>query len=157
MARDLSKVKAKFTNSLKSIHSAANYGANATSMTVEQLQRLINILHGSHNSLRESWDDLVALVGGDVAREILSHDISSVPATLSTDLVQVRTDIQAVLDTYESNYGAGISAKSFTYGLEGGLFTGGFSEDNIGNGALNALNGLCATLESSVELLTPVS
>lgn len=157
MARDLTKVKSRFTGSLKSIYSAANYGANATSLTVEQLQRLISILHSSHNSLREAWDDLVAMVGADIAREILSHDVSSVPETLATDLIQVRTDIQAILDVYQSNYGAGISAKTFSYALENGLFTGGFSEDNVGSGALSTLNGLCATLESSVELITPVS
>ena len=157
MARDLSKVKSRFTNALKSIHSSANYGANATSLTVEQLQRLISLLHSSHNDLRSAWDDLVGLLGDVTAREILSHDVSSVPETLGADLLQIRSDIIAILDAYQNNYGAGISAKTFSYTLTGGLFTDGFSEELVTQNVLTALNGLCATLESDVELIAPVS
>ena len=159
MARDLSLVKQKFVAGIKGIYSTANFGATSTtSMTVEELQRIISNLFNYHNQAREAWDDFVALQGATAARDLIAETVDGIGSEdVGATLATVRTNIQAILDAYETQFGTGTNNKTFSYTLTGGLFTGGLVDIDIAGGVLTNVNTLCTTLRTSVEVLTPVN
>lgn len=157
MARDLSRVKTQYINAVKGIYSAATYGANATVMSIDELQNLIQSLLSDYNRGQAAWADLNGLMGGAEARNLLSQTINSPPADIGAALSTVSADLRAILTAYENQFGAGTANREFSYTVNSGQLEGGFSDINVSTPLLTSLNTLCTTLQNSVEAITPVS
>ena len=157
MARDLSKAKLRFINALKGIYSTSVYGANASTMTVNELQNVVQSLFADYNSGQAAWADLVGLMGATEARALLAQTVDNPSADVSAQLAQVSTDLLAVLTAYQNAFGTGTNNRTFSYAVNAGQLTGGFTDIDISGGTLTAVNNLCSTLQTSVEAITPVS
>lgn len=156
MARDLNKVKSKFIEGLRQIYRYSSQGANASSLTVDQLQLIVKGLLLEHNKVRQAWDDFVSLEGAAEAREILSDAINSLPSDVAAQLLTVRNNIVSILDSYGNAFGSGVPNKTFSYTLSDGLFDGGFTEEQLQPSVVSVVNSECLTLRASVEVLAPV-
>lgn len=157
MARDLSRVKARFFEGLRQIYRVSAIAADATEMEVQTLQSYITILTTEHNKARLAWNDFVALEGAETARNILAETVNSPPADITTQLTTMRDSIVALLDAFVANYGSGVTDNTFSYSLIDGLFQGGFTKVQLGAGALTTVTGMFTTIRDNVEVLAPVS
>ena len=157
MARDLSKAKTQYINAVKGIYSSAVFGANATVMSVDELQNLVQSLFADYNRGQAAWADLSTLMGATEARDLLAQTVNNPSADIGAQLAQVSTDLRAILTAYENTFGTGTPNRTFSYTVVSGQLDGGFADINISAPLLTSLNGLCSTLQASVELITPVS
>lgn len=158
MAKDVKGSLEPMLINLRQMYNAANFGANASTLTVTQLRTLVDQIHGSFNGAKSAWLGLVAGMGSVQAREALAQRISPTPADVDASLSSVQTDCLAVLNAYKNSTYANPGAAAWTYSadLVGGLIEGGHTEEMVTVGTINALNGLCNTLRTSLLALAPV-
>lgn len=143
-------------SALKQMYKAADFGANATSLNVEQLVSIIDQIFFNYNKARASWDSLVSETGSASAAEtVISDYIFPSPVDITTQLNLVRTETVDLMNGYQgSAFGAGSPEKTFSYTLSGNFLQDGHTEVAVSGGVLTAVNGFCSDLRTALEPLT---
>lgn len=158
MARDLKTADvAPFFNALRVMYNSANQGANATTLSVNELRRLIDLIHNNFNLMKGSWQRLRDRIGADEARNIIATSLDPTPADLGAAVAAVQSSAISLLSSYEASaYGTGSPAFTYSRTLTNGLFTGGHVEINVASGTLTAIKASFDTLRTDLLVIAPV-
>lgn len=158
MARDITvKDVRPLLDSLSEMLTAANFGAGASVLTVNQLRDLVDVFQLKYNVARTAWDSLVSETGSAAnAEAVLADYITPTPTNVLSALGSINTGITNFLNDYEGSvYGTGSAAHTYSVSQVSNLWVGGHSEVNITAGVLSVVNSRCSTLVADLTVIAP--